>query len=148
MNPETIATVSATVGIALFGAVGKLFSDLATMKTDISWIKHSMIRMAENEITTRGYGFKASPLVVSPELRKMYDDTGLTRELQDFYKSRGVKLSDEALYVVIEKTFRTKLSTLICGPSGLILNGCVAAACSIATDGKWQGALTDDEVKC
>lgn len=90
----------------------------------------------------KGLGKVNSPLTITDKARKIYDSTGWTKKLHEFYRSLSTVLTTRELEMEIQTRFRPELIRDICIPFGMEHGECVVIAAEIAKESCKEGTTS------
>jgi hypothetical protein len=138
---SSIAGVLFTILVTIGGFMWKFSSRLARIefKTDTVW--DFLMRRAMSEAVNKGLGTLNSPLIITEDTQKWYND--MLSELQLFYNNSGYKLNDRDLFIEVEHRFGERLLKEVCIPKELDVGACILGAIAVL---KGRVAVKNNEI--
>jgi len=98
----------------------------------INVIIDMLIRNAKTEAVVKGLATINSPLTVTDDARKLFDP--MAAELRCYYKEIGIHMSENELFLDVQKRFGDRIFKDICLPLGIMNNACITLAIAIAKE--------------
>jgi len=91
-----------------------------------------LIRNAKTEAVIKGLATINSPLMVSDDARSAF--SGMADDLRLYYKDTGKFLTENDLFLDMQKRFGDQIFKDICIPLKIINNSCILIAIAIAKE--------------